>query len=490
VTTAVLGTALLFSFRQTPIYSSQATVLVQAPPGEDAPPDGPNMATEKRIASSAAVAELVQARLQLPEKRPETLLRDLSVEVPVDTEILTFTYSAPVPEMAQQRAEMFAKGYLDYRQQRLGDDVLASQRSLQDQINSLNGRLAALQKKAAAQRSDVDKRVLEGQANLLYTQISNLYLKRAELVRAQQAPAGRILADAEVPSAPSRPNHLINGSLGLVLGLMLGLALAVFREYADDHLRGSDDFESQVGMPVLGTIPAIATRHGPPGAEALVTIKQPDSAAAEAFRHLRANFTVAAASSGAKTILVTSANEGEGKTFTTANLGVVLAKSGCEVVLVSADLRRPHLEQVFGISARLGLVDLLRDRVVPRSISTEEAGVTMWSVMHNLVVLPVGSTDGDLTELVGSSDLTELIQDLRHQVDYVLVDATPLLPVADAAALVPACDAVLMVANARSATRADVLEARQHLERMHATTLGAVLITARDGGPRRYPHRG
>jgi polysaccharide biosynthesis transport protein len=492
VTTAVLGAALLFSFRQTPIYSSQATVLVQVPPGESAP-DGPNMATEKRIASSAAVAELVQARLQLPEERPETLLRDLSVEVPVDTEIITFTYSAPVPEMAQQRAEMFAKGYLDYRQQRLGDDVLASQRSLQDQINSLNGRLTTLQKRAAAQTSDVDKRVLEGQANLLYTQISNLYLKRAELVRAQQAPAGRILADAEVPGAPSRPNHLINGSLGLVLGLMLGLALAVLREYADDHLRGSDDFESQVGMPVLGTIPtipAIATRHGPPGAGALVTIKQPDSAAAEAFRHLRANFTVAAASSGAKTILVTSAGEGEGKTFTTANLGVVLAKSGCEVVLVSADLRRPHLEQVFGISARLGLVDLLRDQVVPRSVSTNEAGVTMWSIMHNLLVVPVGSTDGDLTELLGSSDLTEFIQDLRHQVDYVLVDATPLLPVADAAALVPACDAVLMVAKARSATHADLLEARQQLERMHATTLGAVLINARDGGPRRYPHRG
>jgi Mrp family chromosome partitioning ATPase len=99
-------------------------------------------------------------------------------------------------------------------------------------------------------------------------------------------------------------------------------------------------------------------------------------------------------------------------------------------------------------------------------------------------------TDGDLTELLGSSDLTEFIQDLRHQVDYVLVDATPLLPVADAAALVPACDAVLMVAKARSATHADLLEARQQLERMHATTLGAVLINARDGGPRRYPHRG
>jgi Mrp family chromosome partitioning ATPase len=115
----------------------------------------------------------------------------------------------------------------------------------------------------------------------------------------------------------------------------------------------------------------------------------------------------------------------------------------------------------------------------------------MWSVTHNLMVLPVGSTDdGDPTDLLGSSDVTEFIHSLRHLGDYVLIDAAPLLPVADAAALVPACDAVLMVANARSATRAHVLDARQQLERMHATTLGAVLISARDGAPRRYPHRG
>lgn len=485
VTAAVLGTALLFSFRQTPVYVSQATVLVQVQPGENAP-DGPNMATEKRIASSAAVAKLVLARLQLPVS-PEALLRGLSVDVPVDTEILNFTYSAPVPEVAQQRTEMFAQAYLAYRQQKLGDDVLASERSLQDQINSLNGRLATLQKKAAAQTNDVDKRVLEGQANLLYTQISNLYLKRAELVRAQQAPPGRILADAQVPTSPSRPKHLVNGSLGFLLGVLLGLGAAILREYADDHLRGSDDFESQVGTPVLGAIPAVPALRGAPG-EDLVTIQQPDSAATEAFRHLRANFVVAAASCDAKAILVTSPGEGEGKTFITANLGIVLAKSGCSVILLSADMRRPRLEQLFGISARLGLADLLKDKVVLRSI-TDDAGA-MWSVMQNLMVLPVGSTDDDPTELLGSSDMTELIRSLRHLVDFVLIDATPLLPVADAAALVPACDAVFMVADARSATRADVLEARQHLERMHATMLGAVLINARDGGPKTYPHRG
>jgi capsular exopolysaccharide synthesis family protein len=489
VTAAVLGTTLLFSLRQTPIYVSQASVLVLVQPGQNAP-DGPNMATEKRIASSAAVAKLVLARLQLPREQPQSLLADLSVEVPVDTEILNIRYSAPVPEVAQQRAQLFAKSYLDYRQQRLGDDVLATQRSLQDQINSLNKRHEALQKKASAETNEVTRRVLEGQANLLFSQINNLYVKQAELVRAQEAPPGKVLADAEVPEAPTRPKHLVNGLIGLVLGLVLGLAAAILREHGDDHLRGSDDLETQVGMPVLGAIPPIATRNGRPSAE-LVTIEQPDSAAAEAFRHLRVNFAVAAASHGAKTVLVTSASEGEGKTFTTANLGIALAKSGSTVILVSADMRRPHLEQVLGIPpTRLGLADFLRDRVILRDMRSDEAGA-MWSVTHNLMVLPVGSTDeGDPKDLLGSSDVTEFIHSLRHLGDYVLIDAAPLLPVADAAALVPACDAVLMVANARSATRAHVLDARQQLERMHATTLGAVLISARDGAPRRYPHRG
>jgi polysaccharide biosynthesis transport protein len=492
VTAAVLGTALLFSFRQTPIYVSQASVLVEVQPGENAP-DGPNMATEKRVASSAAVAKLVLTRLHLPGEQPQALLRALSVDVPVDTEILDFSYSAPVPEVAQQRAELFAESYLDYRQQRLGDDVLATQRSLQDQIDILNKRQDALQKKAAAEANEITRRVLESQANLLYSQINNLYQKRAELVRAQEAPPGKILADAQVPRAPARPNHLVNGSLGLVLGLVLGLAAAILREHADDHLRGSADLETQVGMPVLGAIPPIAMRNGHPGGE-LVTIQQPDSAAAEAFRHLRVNFVVAAASRGAKTVLVTSASEGEGKTFTTANLGIVLAKSGCTVILISADMRRPRLEQVLGIPpARSGLADFLRDRVVLRDIQSDQP-VAMWSVMHNvmhnLMVLPVGPTDGDPTDLLGSSDVTEFIQSLRNLADYVLIDAAPLLPAADAAALVPACDAVLMVANARSATRADVTDAHQQLEKMHATTLGAVLISARDGGPKRYPHRG
>jgi polysaccharide biosynthesis transport protein len=489
LTAAVLGSALLFSFRQTPVYVSQATVLVQVQPGENAPAAEPNMATEKRVASSPAVAKEVLTRLPQPGP-PEALLRGLSVDVPVDTEILNFTYSAAVPEVAQQRAEMFAQAYLAYRQQKLGDDVLATQRSLQDQINSLNGRLATLQKKAAAQTSDVDKRVLDGQANLLYAQISNLYLKRAELLRVEQAPPGRILADAVVPTSPSRPNYPVNGTLGLLFGLALGLAGAILREYADDRLRGSDDFESQIGMPLLGAIPPVPALRGASPNEELVTLERPDSTAAEAFRHLRANFVVAAASSGARTILVTSAGEGEGKTFTTANLGITLAKSGSSVILVSADMRRSRLEQLFGISARLGLTDLLRDKVVLRSMSTVDAA-SVWSAMPNLMVLPVGSTEDDPTELLGSSEMREFIQSLLHLVDFVLVDATPLLPVADAAALVPACDAVLIVANARSATRGALLEACQHLERMHATTLGAVLINAPDGGPKRYPpHRG
>jgi succinoglycan biosynthesis transport protein ExoP len=486
VTAAVLGSSLLLSSLQAPVYNSTASVLVEVPSGQTASV-GPNMATEKRVASSSAVAKIVLAKLHLPDP-PDKLLRGLSVEVPVDTEILNVGYAAGDPDVAQQRAETFAQAYLIYREQKLGDDVLATQKSLQEQITTLSKRLDTLQKRAGAATDERQRAVLTAQASVLSTQINNLYLQQADLTRTRESPPGRILADAEVPGRPSRPNYLVNGSLGLTLGLLLGIGAAILREATDDRIRGSEELESEVGAAVLGTVPTISLRGAV--SEELVTIHQPESYAAEAFWQLRANFVVAAQSRGVKSVLVTSPGAGQGKTFTTANLGIVLAKSGSNVILLSGDVRQPRLEQLFGLSDGVGLAHILEDRAAGR-FATTDTGIGMWSVTKNLMVIPVGPSEGvDSTELLGSSTMAELIQDLRELADFVLVDAAPLLPVADAAALLPACDAVLLVADAGSATRADMLETRHHLERIQANTLGAVLVNARSNGARVYPHRG
>src|SRR5207247_1831951 len=119
------------------------------------------------------------------------------------------------------------------------------------------------------------------------------------------------------------------------------------------------------------------------------------------------------------------------------------------------------------------------DGIAPPDEQMVERMERMLNVAPNLSILPVGSAPRDPIEFLGSGEMRELIEVLRQLADFVLIDAAPLLPVADAAALIPACDAVVVVADARSATRANLLRARQQLERMQARILGTVLVNAR-----------
>jgi capsular exopolysaccharide synthesis family protein len=477
---AVVGAALLVSMLQTPVYQASASVLVESPPGET-PRNGPNMATEKRVGASPAVAKIALAVLHLPGA-PERLLPGLSVDVPVDTEILNFTYSDPSPELAQRKAEAFAQAYLQFRQQKLVADVLAASRSLDDQIRVLNGQLAVIRRKEAAATDRHDHDQLAAQAALYGQQINNLELKRVGLTPPQGVSPGSVLADATTPGTPARPDPVVNGLLGLVLGLVLGVGAALLRDHLDDHVRGTEDLKSLLGAPVLGVVPPVRPLRGATGEE-LVTLQSPDSAAAEAFRHLRANFVVAAASRAAKVVLVTSPQE-DAKTLVTANLAVLLARAGSGVILLSADVRRPRLDQLFDVAGRPGFSDALSDEMAS---SGEDVMESILNVAPGLSILPVGSAPSNPIEFLGSSEMRELVQVLRQLSDYVLIDAAPLLPVADAAALIPACDAVVVATDARSATRTNLLGARQQLERMQARVLGTVLMNARVKGLWPYP---
>jgi polysaccharide biosynthesis transport protein len=479
ITAAVLATALLLSSRQTRLYDAQSSVLVEAPPGSG-PQDALVMATEKLVASSAAVAEIAEKTLRLSDP-PSQVLQGLSVSVPVDSQLLDFNYSHSNPKVAQQRAQVFAESYLAFRKQKLVDAALASQRSLQDQIKSLRKSLDDVQHQAGTTGDPRQQDILRTQAASLTTQIGILEQKLGDLTAAQSVSPGRILEDAVLPTASYRPDYLVNGALGVLVGLMLGTGVVLLRQYLSDRIQGAKDLESCVDAPVLSTIPAVRTRNL--DRARLVTVQRSNSPAAEAFRHLRANFLVAAGSCAAKTVLITSALEEEGKTFTAANLGVALTKAGKSVILLSADLRRPTLEQVFGVSAPAGLADVLgsEGRTNGGSPVTE-----MWSVQPNLTVVPVGTAPDNPAELLTASNMAAFIQDLRKVADFVLIDAAPLLPVADAATVAPACDAVLIVADARSTRRATVMEAREQLDRIHAPVLGAVLVNARGNGAKPY----
>jgi succinoglycan biosynthesis transport protein ExoP len=187
---------------------------------------------------------------------------------------------------------------------------------------------------------------------------------------------------------------------------------------------------------------------------------------------------VASAERGFKSLLVTSANAEEGKTVTVANLGVTLAQAGKRTVMVSADLRRPTLHLYFGAQARPGLPEVLTGQ-----ISLREALQPVY-LTKNLYLLPCREVGGS-SELLGSEAMKRTLFQLQEEVDFLLIDAAPLLGVSDALTLVPMSDALLFVARANATSRASLREARHQLDQVDARVMGA-LLTAVD--PSSHPY--
>jgi capsular polysaccharide biosynthesis protein len=468
-----------FAMQQTKIYVATSAVVVQSPPTQPASVS-PNMATEVQIARSPAVARLVSRRLR-GEVSPTRLLDDLSVHVPVDSDVLQFSYPNARPSVAQIRAEAFAREYLALRSNQQQDQVLASASSIDEQIQSLTTRLSSLELRA--QRSNSRQAaLLRAQGTALSAQIGLLQRKLVALNSAAASVSrGAVLGSAPRPRSPARPRVLLDAIVALFAGLLLGFAVAAAREYADDRLRSATDVQARLGHPVLGVVPQTYTSYRA-DAPRLVTIEAPRSRAADAFRRLHANFVAEATRVDARSIVVTSIDADDRATDVAANLAVALAAAGKRVVLVSG---------VLGATDGRGFLDALAgaDRIGD-PLAASGSG--------NLRIVGRGSASGDPNgaagatgngqsqgaafspsqrpERLGVDRAKRVIAELAETADYVLVEAAPLLAVSDAAVLAGACDAVLAVATLPTATRSEVARAREQLERVRATLLGIVVF--------------
>jgi capsular exopolysaccharide synthesis family protein len=480
VTLLVVAVAMALSFMQTRVYTATSTVLVETAADQSAAASVAQMSTEKQVGSSEAVAQIVAKDLNLDASLHE-LLAGLTIDVPVDTQILEFHYTDPSPAVAQARADGFANAYLDFRQRQLLDQLQAAVQPIQDRIGDLTSQLSDVQSQATKENDPARRAILTAQASSLVSQIGILEGKVAEQSDQNILP-GRLLEHATLPTSPSKPNHKVNLALGIFAGLSLGVLAAILRERADDRVRERVDLETEINAPVLSVVPAVKGLKGPASND-LVTVHQRDSIAVESFRQLRANMMFASSRSGWKSFLITSCGEGEGKTFTAANLGVALARAGKKVILLSADLRKPRLDDVFQVVGSAGMTDILGDEA-------KIEDTIRHTVVANLSIVPSGTTSMDPAELLASGEAGKLIADLEQLADFVIIDAAPLLAVADAAVLAQVSDAVLFVADAKSATGARLVEARQQLDRTGTKLVGAVLLNARIGPMYGYPYRG
>ena len=244
--------------------------------------------------------------------------------------------------------------------------------------------------------------------------------------------------------------------------------MAFLRERLDDRLGGRADFEDRIGAPVLSVIPQVSGWRSREVAK-LITIEQPKSGPAEAYRTLRTSVLFAANQQGMKSLILASPSAGEGKTTTAANLAVALADAKRRVILVSADLRKPRIHRFFpGMANDVGLSNVLAGEAKPWEALQDPK-------VENLRVMASGPVPGRPAELLQSEQMGELLAELQEVADFIIIDSAPVLVVSDCLALVPLVDGVLFVADSETTPGTAVSQAREQLEQVGATVIGAVL---------------
>lgn len=207
----------------------------------------------------------------------------------------------------------------------------------------------------------------------------------------------------------------------------------------------------------------------------LITVAEPRSAISEAYRTLRTNLDFASLDQALKTLVITSAGVGEGKSTTLANLAVVSAQAGRRVILVDADLRRPALHQILGASNEAGLTSMVMDEARLTAPPLQETGIP------GLSLLSSGPLPPNPAELLGSRRMAEAIAALAEEADQVFFDTPPIVAVTDAAVLATRVDGVLLVIGAGKTRREYARMAVQRLEQINARLVGTVLTNVEAG---------
>jgi capsular exopolysaccharide synthesis family protein len=293
------------------------------------------------------------------------------------------------------------------------------------------------------------------------------------------APDARVVVEqrASVPEQPVVPKTARNIGIGLLLGVALGIGLAIVRDLFDNSVKGRETLEDISGVGIVGTIPLDKVRRKHPA----ISFDSDNSGIAEAFRKLRTNLQFLSVDNPPRVIVVTSSVPQEGKSTTAINIALALAEAEHNVVLVDGDMRRPMLYKYL-------------DLVGPAGFSTVlSGGATLQEVLQRtsfprLTVLTAGAVPPNPSELLGSLAAKKLIAELRAQYDYVIIDSSPLLAVTDASLLATAADGALIIARFGQTKRDQLTHAVGSLESVSAPLLGAVLTMTPTRGNASYSY--
>ena len=339
----------------------------------------------------------------------------------------------------------------------LSTQVAALRSQQQDTTASLAAAKAALSRYPAWQAT-LDQLTSDHDAAAVQDKMFSDKLADLSLREQAHHASAHIIEAAQVPTAPVRPKKLQSIFFAALIGLFVGIGLALLQEFLDDRINTVADADRLLQLPSLGYVPALNTAD----AHLLPQMKGMDPAS-ESYRVLRTNIHFATVDAPARTLLVTSANPGEGKTTTAANLAFAMAMDGKKVILVDADLRRPSLHKLLDLPAMPGVTDVLLGH----------APLAPQEVMSGLSVLTAGSSPPNPGELLNSRKFRNLVMELTEMADIVIFDSSPVLVAADAAILASQMDGTIIVLETGATKKAAARRTLELLRQARATILGA-----------------
>ena len=274
-----------------------------------------------------------------------------------------------------------------------------------------------------------------------------------------------VIDKADVPLFPFRPDVMRGAMTGLLLGLMAGLALAFVIEYMDDSIKFPDEVERFTGLPLMGVIPMVSASKNSPIEQAT---HDPRSSLAEAYRSVRTALQFSTAKGAPRSIVLTSCTKNEGKTTSAIALAVALSQMGKRVLLIDGDMRNPSLHRAFGTDHMTGLSNVL-------SSDTDPITVTRKTEFKNLYLITGGPLPPNPAELLSGPGLTRLLSPTASNFDHIVIDAPPILGIADSIILCNQVDATLFVIESSKTRKTGIRNAIRRLRQSGTVPLGAIL---------------
>ena len=344
-------------------------------------------------------------------------------------------------------------------------DLMATQESqLRDMIDRQQNQMRTVSGKAFELRQL--EREVDTNRSLYETFL--VRFKEADVADEYDVPNARIIDRATTPASPFKPNRTRMVYLSALVGVVIGVLMALLRNHLDNTFKSKEDVEKHLGLPVIGMLPRVSPGlTGKFGVERYV-LSDPRSPFAEAINDVRTAILFSHIDTTTKVVLIASAVPDEGKTTLASNLALAFCRRG-RTLLLDGDLRKARLQEVTGHTGRMGLTDMLSGQCTAKDAIVSDPAA------ENLFLLMPGTLPPNPLEVVSSKRFSENLSRLRDSFDYIVVDGTPLLPVSDSIVLARLADATVLTVKSDDTSHDVALEALKRLRSARVSAVGVVM---------------